>query len=103
MFVLGGPVKGGRMYGRWPGLQQEHLYEGRDLAVTTDFRQVLSEAVSISAIELWRKSFPASPRTRRKTSSNISDSFGWSISHTGQQDSLPFSCARNKLRHVLTC
>jgi uncharacterized protein (DUF1501 family) len=45
MFVLGGPVKGGRMYGRWPGLQQEHLYEGRDLAITTDFRQVLSEAV----------------------------------------------------------
>jgi uncharacterized protein (DUF1501 family) len=46
MFVLGGPVKGGRVYGRWPGLAQEHLYEGRDLAVTTDFRQVLSEAVS---------------------------------------------------------
>jgi uncharacterized protein (DUF1501 family) len=46
MFVLGGPVKGGKVYGRWPGLQQEHLYEGRDLAITTDFRQVLSEAVS---------------------------------------------------------
>ena len=45
MFVLGGPVKGGRIYGRWPGLQQDHLYEGRDLAVTTDFRQVLSESV----------------------------------------------------------
>ena len=46
MFVLGGPVKGGRMYGRWPGLQPEQLYEGRDLAVTTDFRQVLGEAVA---------------------------------------------------------
>ena len=46
MFVLGGPVKGGKVYGRWPGLAQEHLYEGRDLAVTTDFRQVLGEAVS---------------------------------------------------------
>ncbi|HEX7285550.1 MAG TPA: DUF1501 domain-containing protein [Candidatus Angelobacter sp.] len=46
MFVLGGPVQGGKVYGRWPGLAQEHLYEGRDLAVTTDFRQVLSEAVS---------------------------------------------------------
>jgi uncharacterized protein (DUF1501 family) len=45
MFVLGGPVRGGRVYGRWPGLQPEHLYEGRDLAVTTDFRQVLGEAV----------------------------------------------------------
>jgi uncharacterized protein (DUF1501 family) len=46
MFVLGGPVKGGRVYGRWPGLDQSQLYEGRDLAVTTDFRTVLSEVVS---------------------------------------------------------
>jgi uncharacterized protein (DUF1501 family) len=45
MFVLGGPVRGGRVYGRWPGLDQSQLYEGRDLAVTTDFRTVLSEAV----------------------------------------------------------
>ncbi|MGA2389549.1 MAG: DUF1501 domain-containing protein [Candidatus Sulfotelmatobacter sp.] len=46
MFVLGGPVKGGRVYGRWPGLDQSQLYEGRDLALTTDFRQVLGEAVA---------------------------------------------------------
>ena len=45
MFVLGGPVKGGRVYGRWPGLDQSQLYEGRDLALTTDFRQVFGEAV----------------------------------------------------------
>jgi len=45
MFVMGGPVKGGKVYGRWPGLDQSQLYEGRDLAVTTDFRQVLGEAV----------------------------------------------------------
>lgn len=45
MFVLGGPVKGGRVYGPWPGLDQSQLYEGRDLAVRTDFRQVLGEAV----------------------------------------------------------
>ena len=45
MFVLGGPVKGGRVYGKWPGLGSEQLYEGRDLALTTDFRQVLGEAV----------------------------------------------------------
>lgn len=44
MFVLGGPVRGGRVYGKWPGLSQEQLYEGRDLAITTDFRQVLGEA-----------------------------------------------------------
>ena len=46
MFVLGGPVKGGRVYGRWPGMDQSQLYEGRDLALTTDFRQVVSEAVA---------------------------------------------------------
>jgi uncharacterized protein (DUF1501 family) len=46
MFVLGGPVNGGKVYGRWPGLDQSLLYEGRDLAVTTDFRLVLSEVVS---------------------------------------------------------
>ncbi|HKE29934.1 MAG TPA: DUF1501 domain-containing protein [Bryobacteraceae bacterium] len=46
MFVLGGPVRGGKVYGKWPGLDHEQLYEGRDLAVTTDFRQVLSELVS---------------------------------------------------------
>ena len=45
MFVMGGPVRGGRVYGRWPGLNEGELYEGRDLAVTTDFRQVLSEAL----------------------------------------------------------
>ena len=45
MFVMGGPVKGGKVYGRWPGLDQSQLYEGRDLAVTTDFRQVLGESV----------------------------------------------------------
>ncbi|PYX25246.1 MAG: hypothetical protein DMG82_05735 [Acidobacteria bacterium] len=46
MFVMGGPVKGGRVYGPWPGLEQPQLYEGRDLAVTTDFRKVLGEAVA---------------------------------------------------------
>ncbi|HEX7959910.1 MAG TPA: DUF1501 domain-containing protein [Terriglobales bacterium] len=45
MFVGGGPVKGGKVYGRWPGLDQSQLYEGRDLALTTDFRTVLGEMV----------------------------------------------------------
>jgi uncharacterized protein (DUF1501 family) len=45
MFILGGPVRGGRVYGRWPGLAPEQLNEGRDLALTTDFRRVLGEAV----------------------------------------------------------
>jgi uncharacterized protein (DUF1501 family) len=46
MFVLGGPVRGGKVYGKWPGLEKEQLYEGRDLAVATDFRAVLSELVA---------------------------------------------------------
>ena len=47
MMVLGGPIKGGKVqYGRWPGLAVVQLNEGRDLAVTTDFRDVLSEIVS---------------------------------------------------------
>ncbi len=46
MFVLGGPVKGGKVYGQWPGLGREQLYEGRDLALTTDFRTVLCEILS---------------------------------------------------------
>jgi uncharacterized protein (DUF1501 family) len=43
MLVLGGPVRGGRVHGRWPGLGREQLYEGRDLAVTTDFRALFAE------------------------------------------------------------
>jgi len=46
MFALGGNVRGGKVYGEWPGLQPEQLYEGRDLNVTTDFRAVLSELVA---------------------------------------------------------
>lgn len=43
MFVVGGDVKGKKVYGKWPGLQPEQLNEGRDLALTTDFRSVFSE------------------------------------------------------------
>jgi uncharacterized protein (DUF1501 family) len=45
MFVMGGPVRGGKVYGKWPGLAPEQLNEERDLALTTDFRDVLGEAV----------------------------------------------------------
>jgi len=43
MLALGGAVKGGRVYGRWPGLRREQLFEDRDLAVTTDFRGLFTE------------------------------------------------------------
>ncbi len=43
MFVLGGRVRGGRVFGRWPGLAPEVRFEGRDLAVTTDFRDLFAE------------------------------------------------------------
>jgi uncharacterized protein (DUF1501 family) len=45
MFVMGGPVKGGKVYGRWPGLAPNQLNQDRDLKVTTDYRTVLSEVL----------------------------------------------------------
>jgi uncharacterized protein (DUF1501 family) len=48
MFVLGGEVKGGKVYGRWPGLDNDQLNEGRDLALTTDYREVVGEVVTLT-------------------------------------------------------
>jgi len=66
LFVIGGHVKGGKVYGRWPGLEQEQLYEGRDLALTTDFRSVFAEVVSdhlgARALDRIFPGFTASPR-----------------------------------------
>ncbi|MGH6889578.1 MAG: DUF1501 domain-containing protein [Rhizomicrobium sp.] len=45
MWVMGGPVAGAKVYGRWPGLDEEELHEGRDLAVTTDFRSVIADVL----------------------------------------------------------
>jgi uncharacterized protein (DUF1501 family) len=45
MFAFGGAIRGGKVYGEWPGLAPEQLYENRDLALTTDFRDVLGELV----------------------------------------------------------
>lgn len=46
MMVIGGNVRGGTVHGTWPGLSDAHRFEGRDLAVTTDFRDVFSEIVT---------------------------------------------------------
>ena len=40
-WVLGGPVRGGKVYGDWPGLAPERLYQSRDVAVTTDYRSIV--------------------------------------------------------------
>jgi uncharacterized protein (DUF1501 family) len=45
MMVIGGGVRGGKVYGRWPGLAPEQRHQGRDLAITTDFRAVFNEVV----------------------------------------------------------
>jgi len=46
MFAMGGDIRGGKVYGEWPGLEEEQLYDGRDLNLTTDFRDVLGELVA---------------------------------------------------------
>ncbi len=66
LFVIGGRVKGGKVHGKWPGLEQEQLYEGRDLALTTDFRSVFAEVVSAHlgtrTLDRIFPGFAASPR-----------------------------------------
>ena len=44
-WIMGGAVNGGKVYSRWPGLEPNQLWEGRDLAVTTDFRSVIGTLV----------------------------------------------------------
>jgi uncharacterized protein (DUF1501 family) len=46
MLLMGGDIKGGKVYTRWPGMSDGQLYEGRDLAVTTDYRSVLGEVMT---------------------------------------------------------
>ncbi len=46
MLVLGGPVSGGKVLGRWPGLDPADRFEGRDVAVTTDFRDLCAEILA---------------------------------------------------------
>jgi len=46
VLALGHGINGGKVHGKWPGLSDAHRFEGRDLAVTTDFRDVFSEVVA---------------------------------------------------------
>ena len=57
MCVLGGGVKGGKVYGKWPGLT--NLYENRDLAITTDFRDIFAELLTKQlAVPSLKQVFP---------------------------------------------
>jgi uncharacterized protein (DUF1501 family) len=64
---MGGDVRGGQVYCKWPGLNDHQLNEGRDLALTTDFRYVLGEilALHIGAADL-NPVFPGFDNNRAK-------------------------------------
>jgi uncharacterized protein (DUF1501 family) len=74
MWVMGGPVRGGRVYTRWNGLSQAELYQERDVPVTTDFRepigQVLSMHMGLPPSQIDRI-FPQRPRDSGNTSGLI--------------------------------
>jgi uncharacterized protein (DUF1501 family) len=67
-FALGGGIKGGKILGRWPGLAAENLFQGRDLEVTTDFRDVFAEIAQahLGATNLSKvfPSFKVEPRNQ---------------------------------------
>jgi uncharacterized protein (DUF1501 family) len=67
MFIVGGQnVRGGKVYGRWPGLAREQRYDGRDLAVTTDFRAVFAEVVRAHlGVDDTRSIFPGFTDTQK--------------------------------------
>ncbi len=69
MLVLGGGVKGGKVFGKWPGLAAEQLFETRDLAVTTDFRDVFGELVTkqlgVASLETVFPGYDANPKRWR--------------------------------------
>src|SRR5579863_8472442 len=66
MWVMGGPVRGRKVYGAWPGLSTQQLYQERDLAVTTDFREpiaaVLQQHMRLGETQT-EKVFPGRPRS----------------------------------------
>jgi uncharacterized protein (DUF1501 family) len=69
IWLMGGQVNGGKIYGQWPGLSGNDLHEGRDLAVTTDFRQVIAAVLesqfSLTSTQL-NKVLPNSPKAEKE-------------------------------------
>jgi len=74
MWVMGGPVRGGKVYAAWPGLSAQQLYQERDLAVTTDFREpiatVLQEHMGLGGTQM-EEVFPGRPRFSGNTANLI--------------------------------
>jgi uncharacterized protein (DUF1501 family) len=74
MWLMGGPVRGRKIYGRWPGLSTAELYQERDLAVTTDFRDpiatVLKSHMGLRDAQL-EKVFPRHPASTETLSGLI--------------------------------
>jgi len=74
MWLMGGNIQGGKIYGQWPGLSGSELYEGRDLAVTTDFREIIATVLqshfALTASQL-AKVVPNGPRPSREISGLI--------------------------------
>jgi uncharacterized protein (DUF1501 family) len=74
MWVMGGNVQGGKIYGQWPGLSGNELYEGRDLAVATDFRQIIATVLEaqfgLTSTQL-SKVVPNGPRPSREVNGLI--------------------------------
>jgi len=72
--VMGGPVRGGKVYAAWPGLSAQQLYQERDLAVTTDFREpiatVLQEHMGLGGTQM-EEVFPGRPRFSGNTANLI--------------------------------
>ena len=66
MMLIGGGVKGGEIYGDWPGSKSEQRYEGRDLTVTTDFRDVFGEVVDAPPRRGREDRRASLPRLRRQ-------------------------------------
>jgi len=77
MMVIGGGVRGGRVYGQWPGLSVDKRYDGRDLAVTTDFRDVFGEIITRHlALRDPRQVFPGYPISEARFPGLFASSIG---------------------------
>ena len=71
MWVMGGPVKGGKVYGRWPGLSTASLYQERDLAVTTDFREPIATVCDRTCSLQTRRSIEYSQDVRARAATSM--------------------------------